>query len=337
MADLWQQLGDVGWASEGFAPVFFPIKSIETSYEHDQADHKFYGVDGADIESTGLAPVSFTVTIPFINNIVPGPAERWAQPLYPGEFRNFVSATQRSERGVLYHPEFGDVLCRVKSVRFSHNANERGGVTVTAVFRQTLPEDFAQIQLTFGASPVVLAVDAADNLDASETDYRDLVPQLPTHERDFGDFARELQAFGDSISGAIDGVQAPFKRMQAQIGRALAAFDRVGDKVEGIVRGTPKAIVKGDPEAKMRSVLSHQARAAARRLQVTVADAEKFTSQDRARNVRVFVVARPTPLASVASGLGVPMGDILTLNPRLARSPEVPGASVVRYYGARVA
>lgn len=337
MADLFAQLGDTGWASEGAAPVYFPIKAIDTSYEHDQGEHKYFGVDGADIEQTGLAPVVFTVTIPFINTIVPGPSERWQQPLYPSAFRAFVTATQARDAGILYHPEFGDILCKVKSVRFTHSAGERGGTTVTAVFKQTLPKDRVSPLLTSNASPIVGAIQAAKDLDASTSNYLDLVPTRPEHKRDLSDFVREVQAFGDSIGGAIDGFQAPFKRMAAQVNRAIEAFDRVGRKVEGIVEGTPKAIVKGDPDAKMRSVLSHEARAAARRLQVTVADAQRFSATDRARNIRVFVVARPTPLAAVATALEAQMGELLTLNPILARAPDVPAATLVRYYGRRVA
>lgn len=332
--DLFARLGDAGWESEGAPAVYFPLTKITTSFEQAQADHEFYGVDGSDIEPTGGKAVTFTAEIPFLNHIVPGPAERWVQPLYPTALRAFVRAMQARDKGILHHPEFGEVLCRPKSFNFSIEGGKRGGVTVSATWRQTLPAEGDADPLTKGASPIQGAIQAVLDLTASAKNYRKLVPTLPKHEADLKDFFNSLEAFGNSIESFGDRMTSPFKRIAKQASNMVDAFDRAGKKYLG--SSSVKRIVRGDQQAAARSVLGYQGRAAARRLQVAVEDARQKATATTARTVRVFFAARDTSIASLSVALRSPVSELLELNPALCASPEVKARTVVRYYGRRL-
>jgi hypothetical protein len=328
-AEIFARLGPAGWiAADGGPFIAFPLKKVSTSYEQDATDHKFYGVDGADIEPLGLGVVSFNCEIPFLNHIAPGKAELWTQPLYPGPFRDLIAATQSKSKGFFYHPEFGPILCRPKTVNFSHDGAMRGGVIVSAVFRQTLPDSGEVELLAAGVSPITGAINAAGDLDASDDDLRGLVPELPEHERSFKDFMNDVGAFGDAIGSFGDTLTSPFKRMAAQANRAADSYKRLGKKLSG----TPKREVKGDPRSTSREALTANGREALRRFQVNIVDAQRAATVRNSRTIRTFIVgARPVAAATVARALNSTVADILELNPALSASPEIPGKTLVRY------
>ena len=87
MADRFAQLGDTGWASEVAAPVNFPIEAIDTSFEHDQGQHKDSSVDA----------------------IVPRPSERWH-----ASFETAASRAETRRTGCAGRPPHGypPVVCK---------------------------------------------------------------------------------------------------------------------------------------------------------------------------------------------------------------------------------
>ena len=330
--DIFTRLGFCGWSSYKHAPVYFPVTKIATSYEHDLAEHKFFGVDGVDLEATGLGAVSFTCEIPFLNHIVPGKAERWTSPLYPKVFRAFIAATQDRSEGLFSHPEFGDILCRTKSVNFAHDGSKRGGVILSVVFKQTLDKEGDLDLLTASISPISGAVQAAYDLDASEADFRALGQELAEHKRTFKDFMNEVGAFADSIGGFGDKLTSPFRAAAAQVGRSVAAFDRVGKKYGSKGRpSTVKQIVRGDVNTAIREALTANPREAARRFQNSLEDIRKIKAAN-APKTRLHVVQRPIAASALAANLGTSVTDLLALNPTLAGSPEVRSGIVIRYY-----
>ncbi len=162
MSDLFEQLLPCAWRD-----VQFPVTQIEVTLAHDLVEHKYWGVDGAKVEDTGLAPMRFSVSIPFINGIVPGKGEKWGA-LYPIVMRAFFKAFADKTTGFFQHPEFGQIPCKPEHMKLTLSGDHRGGMTCEASFVETLPEGVdANLLDDTRAENIELA---ATDLDASDAD-----------------------------------------------------------------------------------------------------------------------------------------------------------------------
>jgi prophage DNA circulation protein len=126
--DTFDQLLAAAWNS-----IEFPVTKMRMSIAHDLVEHKYYGVDGARVESVGLAPRRFSFSAPLFNGISPGKAEKWAA-LYPNQLRILLVDFQKKTKGLLQHPEFGIIVCKAERFDMDWDAARRGGVDAALSF-----------------------------------------------------------------------------------------------------------------------------------------------------------------------------------------------------------
>lgn len=298
------------------------------SLSHDQADHRFWGFDGAYIEATGRAPLVFTASIPFRNGIVPGKKEKWGV-LYPTTYREFLRATADRGTGTLVHPEFGLITCKVRNVETIWDANRRDGCDVEATWVETIERD--ENQLTTD-STVTSAELAARDLDTHLQDLSHLDPPLPsqpTYQPDFEESMRRIAAVGDQISLLQ-------QRQAGKIDSIIYRVNEVGnslDRAATTSRNTVKSIIDGDSTQSGRSALSWPMRDAINRMKAGLIEAKKKLLED-GRPIVFYRVPSAATLASVSISAGANLSEMISLNPSLVRSPIVPIGTIVRYYAA---
>ncbi len=301
MSDLFEQLLPCSWRD-----VEFPLLSISASLAHDLVEHKYWGVDGARVEDTGLTPMRFSAEIPFINGIVPGKGEKWGA-LYPTEFRRFLAACALKTTGILVHPEFGEIPCRCERLDFEISGDRRGGVVVKVSWVETLQDD--DTANPFGPSPIQDIELAALDLDASDTDLKKPAPTLPEYETSFADLARGIQGIVDSAT--------------------ILTMTTVG-KIDSIVY---RAEAIGDSIDRAKSALTYGPTNAVERLKAHAHDLRQSLLQASGRDIALYYVKGDTTLAGLLAQLpGASLGDLVKLNPQLMTSAVVSKGTTVRYY-----
>ncbi len=276
------------------------------SLAHDLVEHKYWGVDGARVEATGLAPLRIHCSIPLINTIVPGPNERWNPKQYPDGLRALLVAFAKKSTGVFQHPEFGEIACKGEKFDADWDGSKRGGVDVECSWVETKIDN----DTTFldSPSPVQEIELAALDLDNSADDLSHLVPTLPVFSSTLGDFARAVTGISDQVSlfdqrlvGKIDAISYRVETMEDSIDRARTALTwPVTQNIERL-----KAATFGLRE-KLLAV---------------------------GRDIVVFTVKAETTLAGIYAQLpDTKLGDLMKLNPSLMSNPAIPAGTAIRYY-----
>lgn len=296
-----------------FRDIHFPVTQMTMRIAHDLVKHAYWGVNGARVENTGIAPIEFSFEVPWVNTLFPGKSERWSQGnLYPAAMRNLVIAFARKDNGVLQHPEFGTVVVKAQTLDLRWTGERRGGCDGTLTFIETLTDSDALAVLN-DKNPVQDIAVAAQNLDASTADLRELAPDLPEFEETFEDFARSITAVSDQISllnnrvaGRIDGILYRANAFQESINRA-------------------------------RDSRTWPATQAIERIKASAFDLRKKLLEI-GRDVVIYRVPADTTLAGLTVALGdTNLSDVIKLNPGLMRSPVVPQGTAVRYYRSKIA
>lgn len=310
--DLFEQLLPAKWRD-----VEFPITRHRMEIAHDLVEHKYWGVDGARVESTGLAPMRFIFNSPLFNTISPGRNERWAA-LYPNQTRALIAAFQKKEIGQLQTLEFGEVLCKAERMSIDWDAARRAGVDVEMSFVETtVAEDNSLLtsktqveSVDIGAiemdSPTVKA-DLKALLQAAGVD---LPPYLLDDSISLGELANKVKAVTDAPSVLS-------YRTAGQINALVYQAERIQQSAYAA-----------------RSALAWPVVANAERIK---AGAHKLQENLLAANKKVafFKVPHDTTLAGVARQIpNAKIGDLIRLNPGLMRGPEIPRGTTVRYYKA---
>lgn len=287
--------------------VEVPIQELKFSIAHDLVEHKPWGVNGARVEDTGLAPVRLTATIPFVNNLVPGKNEGWlAGELYPVVFREFVLAFQDKKTGLLQHPEFGKIACKPETFDCTLTGAIRSGVIVQASFIETLDDE---VRHEVRNPLIELDVEAA-SFDTSNADLLKIVPKLPQYQETFADLARKIAAVGDQV--------------------ALLEY-RAAGRIKSIVYRAEK--VQQSIE-RARTALTWPATQNVERIKSNAHDLEQKLLKAR-RRIRFYVVPSDTTLAGLLPKLaGATLADVMKLNPDLVANPVVPARAIVRFYQA---
>lgn len=196
-----------------------PRHAREASLAHDLVEHKYWGVDSGRVEATGVAPIRISAQIPLSNRIVPGKNERWAAgALYPDALRNLLIAFAKRQTGLLQHPEFGEIACKAERIDVDISGDRRSTAMVDASWVETLDDEVIS---NIVASPVTEIELAASDLDASDTDLRKLVPELPKYETTFDDFAPRHRRHRRSGLAALvpDGRQDQQHRLPRRAGQ----------------------------------------------------------------------------------------------------------------------
>lgn len=308
MTDVLEQLLPAKWRD-----VEFPTTRFKVSVAHDLVEHKYWGVDGARVEATGLAPLRFSFSAPLTNGIVPGKGERWSV-LYPNQFRALLAAFQKRETGALQHPEFGEIACKAERMDIDWEATKRGGCDAELSFVETiLPFDTSFLNFP---SPVQEIDLAALDLDSEQTnkDLEALLAakglSLPKYEEDFSDFARSIQGVVDTVTVLSS--------------RAAGKIDSIVYRANNIIDSCERA----------KSALTWPAVRQAERIKAAAFELrENLLALDRA--IAYYRVPADTTLAGVARQVpNAKVGDLIRLNPSLMQSPVVPEGTVVRYYAA---
>lgn len=309
---LFEQLFPCSWRD-----IVFPISSISVQLSQDLVEHRYWGVDAANVESTGRAPMEISAEIPFVNGIVPGKGENWGV-LYPTEFRKFLKAFADRSSGVLNHPELSGILCKPKSLEFALDAQTRNGVIVRAQWIETTePNEDLDLRDPFtNDSPVQIASQTALSLDASKEDITGLAPQAPVFEESFESMVNKLR-------GVVDGVGTTVSLLVNKPNQILYRVKLLQNSVE-----------------RTKNVITWPIEDACERLKNAMHDVSEKTvigtgaALTVSRPIGRHTLKARTTLSTMPSLVPArnSVDELLALNPSLASRPEVPEGTVIRYY-----
>jgi prophage DNA circulation protein len=297
--------------------INIPITTMKVAVRHDLVQHKYWGVDAANVESTGRSPMEIEATIPFVNGIVPGKGEKWGV-LYPTTFRDFLKAFADGTSGILVHPELGDILCKPESLSFDHEAQRRDGVVVTAKWIETVELDKENPLSLFGSSPIQNAELAALDLDASKEDLLKLVPDAEFNEETFEDFVDKLTDVADTVSSTVTLFANKPKQLLYRVQRLQNSIERAGN----VLTWTATESLEKLKEA---AIAMHDA----------VVDASKgnFNSLNPLpRKMKRYITPATMGIANIAAATGATVDELIDLNPILVARPQVPARTVIRHY-----
>ncbi len=307
MAELYERL-----LPAAFNDVHFPVTRMRMRIAHELVRHGYWGVDGARVEATGMAPMEFNFSVPWVNGIVPGKNEKWvAGRLYPGAMRSFLVMFARKKTGILQHPEFGKISVKAHTCDIDWTGERRGGPEAELTFVETLVDgDGAFLER---ASPIGDLIVAAEDLDASERDLRALVPTLPKYKGTFADLAR-------AVTGVVDQVGLLQQRTAGQVDTLAYRVNSMQDSLE-------------------RSGLA-KTHSATKNIEIIKSSTHDLRKKLLAvgRDVILYSVPYDTTIAGLTCSLeDTSLADVIKLNPALMSSPVVPKGALIRYYRAKVA
>ncbi len=288
----------------------FPVSEMSIDLSQDIAEHKYWGKDGARLEATGRAPLVFTAKIPFRNGIFPGRGEQWAPSiLYPDGYRAFLSAMADRTTRELQHPELGVIKCKPVSCKTNWSGGRRDGVDVDATWKETTEDgEESAIERDSPATGYVEAGELDGHLSSAE--LRKLAPKMPAYTPDLADTMRSIASFGDTISVFQ-------KRATGRIDSLAYKVDRIAESMEGA-----------------RNALTWPVDLAAMRLADSLTRLRKeLVASGRA--LVLYTVPVASTLGAIAPQLGVPIEELLRLNPHLGRSLTVRGGRVVKYFAKK--
>lgn len=157
MSDLSRSLSS--WAWEG---IEFPGTDTRSDGGHDSAKHSGYGQRGADVETTGQKPKTFSVTIPLRNGL------RWtgAERLYPETYLRLRAALATPE-GLLTHPTWGLLTAHLDTWSEVVDPMRPDGVDLQVTWTEQRGEAEG-LELTLAAAtPAATAATSAADADAA--------------------------------------------------------------------------------------------------------------------------------------------------------------------------
>jgi prophage DNA circulation protein len=305
--DLFAELHAAAWRD-----IEFPVTRARMSVAHDLVEHKAWGVDGAHVESTGLAPLRFSFSSPMLNTITPGRNEKWAA-LYPNQMRALLAAFQQKSAGMLTHIEFGPVLCKAERMEIDWDAGRRGGVDVELSFVQTTTADEEIVNET----PVQVVDAAVENLESLKLDLKALLlkaglalpPYLQTPPKaDLEDAMNKVKAVSDTVTTTA-------ARAAGKVNAVVYQANRIAESASAA-----------------RSALTWPVIQNCERIKAAAYELDQKLAQQN-KQIAKYTVPGDTTLAGIACQIpGAKMGDLIKLNPGLMMSPEIPKGTVVRYY-----
>ena len=319
---LFEQLIEFKWKAIGV-----PTSKFALRLRHDLAQHKYPGKDGANVEETGRAPYQITATIPFLNGIVPGKGETWGV-LYPTTYRTFMTAAAKGTTGVLQHPEFGEISCKLESCETVWSADRRDGVIVECTWIETIDADVEADFVNSRPSPVASVLLGALDLDAQLGTVTPPFPTQPVYKPDFAALMRSITAVTDQVTlasqrglGQFNAVAYRLNTLQASITNAQAA-----------VATTVKASIAPDTTGAAKRALLWPMINTIEQLRSASVDIKK-TLGTNGRHIKTYVTPVPMTLAAVAQSVGAPVSDVIALNPTACGAPTVEARTSIRYYG----
>ncbi len=318
---LFEQLLEFKWKD-----ISFPTSKFALRLRHDLAQHKYPGKDGANVEETGRAPYQFTASIPFLNGAVPGKGETWGI-LYPTQYRQFMTVAAKGTTGVLQHPEFGEVSCKLESCETQWDATRRDGVIVECVWIETILAGDDVDLVNSRPSPISGVLLGALDLDAQISTITPPLPVLPAYRPDFAALMRGITSFTDQISlasqrglGQVDAINYRLNTLQASIQKAGA-----------IPATTVKAIINPPTNGAALRALTWPMMNTIESFRASNADL-KLVLGTNGRPIRIYVTQIDTTLAAIAQNVGAQVSDVIALNPGACEDVVVEARTPIRYY-----
>ncbi len=292
--------------------VEIPVSRMRASLAHDLVEHKYWGVDGARVEDTGLAPMRFTASIPLVNGLAVGKSEQWKSQLYTNVLRPLIAAFSRRDNGLMQHPEFGNIACKAEHLDIDWDGSKRGGCDVEASWVETNDERAIREVLK---SPASAMGDAARTLDVQKQDIRKLVPAAPEYKESF-------ESMMNSITGAVDQIGTSSKLAAGRIDAIVYRAKALGESVD-----------------RTRSVLTWPITHAVEVIKANADDLRKALAK-AGRDIAIFNTLTDSTLAGIYVLIGSPatsMTELIRLNFHLMREPLVPAGTPVRYFLSPIA
>lgn len=339
-ASIFEQLFELQWRGMGL-----PCKSIKTTGGHDTAEHKRVDRDGAHIENTGRNPYVFAVSLAFINGLDPGPSESWSGDLFPGLFRQFISACEDRTSGTLKHPIFGDINCKAISWDIPLEAEVRGGVYVDATFKESNDTDTAT---SLGAADAfTLASVAAADLDDALGRLKPTPKKYKLDNGSFTDFVNSITSVGDKFTqlgnkvlGQIDSVISALDEISDAFGASTTTSSNVNLKTSGLQPLTSSATVDAgqgftatgdDGTTTALGVSASRIVDSANQLRAGLAlvKTQAFVAD---KTIGFHVVLRRSTLGALAGHLKNSIDDLINLNTALLGVAIIRKGALVRYY-----
>jgi hypothetical protein len=321
-----------------------PFKwKVSLSLAHDLVEHKYWGVNGARVEDTGIAAARITAVIPIANTIFPGKKEEWtAGALYPDGLRKFIIDFGKRETGFIQHPELGEIACKPEHMEFELAGERQDCTEIRASWVETLDEEFVHRIVANSYQDMELA---ASDLTASGAALKALVPKLPKFDYDIESLGRALTAAVDTVSTLQYRTAGIVNRIIYQAHRLEVAINRVTvDPASRFTQLRPfnlsfststRVYGTGDPQRPPKSKKSYTATWAVIDA-IQQIKAAAFSIRNRALTVGgvgLYTVPADTTLAGVLPNLpkDTSVAVVIRMNPDLMRSPIVPKGAIVRY------
>ena len=303
--DLFSNLLEFSWRG-----VSFPIARTSLQISQDLVQHKFPDTDGAHVEGTGRAPLIFSATCLFRNNITKAKSESWATggtPLYPNAFRAFLTAFGDRTTGQLQHPELGFIACKPQTASMEWLATLRDGVDVQASWIETIDgaQNFAD-QLA-APSPLVSLYIEADDLDNQLVQYANPLLMSKDNGLSFLDAIRKIGSVFDQISLLN-------KQYGGYIDHVLYRVQALQDSVMSLRDNSSWPIIN-----------------TCERLKSSLFGAKKQLLL-ATKDVSLFICPKDQTLAALCAILNNKVSDLVKLNPALGNSATVSFLTPVRYY-----
>jgi hypothetical protein len=347
MAGEFEQLLPFKWRD-----LHLPIFKVGLSLAHDLVEHKYWGVNGARVEATGVAPIRISAVIPIANSIYPGKTEKWqAGSLYPDMLRKFIVEFAKKETGYVQHPEFGEIACKPERMEFELVGERQDSTQISASWVETLDDDVVtKINLR---SPVLDLDQAAADLAASRASLKKLVPQLPEFQESLESLGRKLTSVVDQVAvlqyrgaGILNRIIYQAHRLevaiervatnrlgqvtslrpgQSQFKKVLKAMSKLNERT---TVGTGPIATNSRPQ---QQALTWPAIQALQQVQASAYSMRRSLLSDG--GIGLYTVPSQMTVAGVALSLpkGTSVATVIKMNPSLARGPVVSKGTVIRY------
>jgi len=296
MTDILSQLRRASWRG-----LEFPVSGRDFGFQQEQTEHRFIFRDTQLIESLGKKNPTYRYTIPFREDLAKGPWTNLFTQVYP----QFLAACQDRTRATLVDPVHGGVPAKCMSLRETLSVTRRDGVDVEVEYVFAPAE--AELASTVGVQirGVQGARGIAGTFDRSirKVDWKQKVPPEPT-------------------INPLDFPASILNQVEVGLGQIHAAFADAAFRAE-------KAV---DSLDRIRSASVAPTVREGKRLQAALIDFEERTDPTGTRPLRRISTGVDYTLSALARRLGIAIGELVRLNPILAREPLVKAGTELRVF-----
>ena len=272
--------------------IEFPGRDCTTTFGHDSAQHRGYGLRGADVETTGPKAKTVRVTAVFLNGL-----RGWTGPdvLFPNTYQRFVESLEANPNGLLGHPTRGTFRAHFDEGTEEIRAPEKRGLTINLSFTEQGGEaELADLGWTVVGT-------AAENLLAAAAAADAAAPS-------------GLLATLRSMLGTYDSLRAQAADVLRVVETAQDSYVTVVSAIDEYARDLKDLV--DDPNAGALAALPF-----AQAINKTLASATRLRQDVGGARVWQYVVPAAASLAAIAADPEV-YGDA-------RRAPELAAANVI--------